>query len=1237
MNPANIETMRRRLCLAIIAQCLLLGLHSPLAGAAEALEWQQSGHFRSAKLAVPAGGKSGFTLLPSGITGITFTNAIARSRYTTNQVYLNGSGVAAGDMDGDGFCDLFFSGLGGTSTLYRNLGNWKFENVTMTSGVNSPGLDASGVAFADIDGDGDLDLVINSVGGGLRLFLNDGHGKFTAITTTSPLNPARGGSSLALADVDGDGDLDLYVANYRSTTIRDQPGTRIKGENINGVPVIATVNGRPATEPDLMGRFTIEASGKIIEHGEADVLFINQGGGRFSPVSFTGGAFLDEDGRPLSSPPYDWSLAVMFRDINDDRAPDIYVCGDFSSPDRIWINDGSGRFRAAPRLAVRHTSMFSMGVDFADVNRDGFDDFFCADMLSRDHRRRQTQVGDLVPVFLSIGQIDNRPQYPFNTLHLNRGDATYAEVAHFSGVQASEWSWTPVFLDVDLDGFEDLLITNGHERDAMNADVMARAEAMKVERKLSGSELLNLNNLFARLDTPNIAFRNRGDTTFEDASAAWGFDTPGVSHGMALADLDNDGDLDVVVNNLNGVAGIYRNEAAAPRIAVRLRGVAPNARGIGAKIRVMNGAVPMQSQEIICGGRYLSSDDPMRVFAAGALTDKLRIEVVWRGGLRSVVADAQANRLYELDESGAFAAKMVVPVKPVPWFEDVSVMLKHVHHEVPFDDFGLQPLLPHRLSQLGPGVAWQDFDGDGREDLMIGSGHGGLLAVYRNEGSGKLSAFTNAATAKIAARDQTAVVGIDSLVFVGSSNYEDGSNEGGAIRVYDLKRGATGGGVLNQAITTGPLALADVDGDGDLDLFIGGRMIAGRYPEPSASVLMRNDGGRFTVLQRFENFGLVSGAVFSDLDGNGTPELILACEWGPVRVLERKDGNYREITERLGLSAYPGLWNGVTTADLDNDGKLDVVASNWGLNSHYQTGLSRNRRLHFGDLSGRGTVDILESHFDSVLSKDVPDRSFKVVSAAIPFVKELIGSYAAYASASVAEICGGRFKEMKSVDATTLASMVFLNRGDHFEARVLPAEAQFSPAFGISIADADGDGNEDVFLSQNFFAMNPDTPRCDAGRGLWMKGDGKGGLSPVPAVQSGVTIYGEQRGCAVADYDGDGRVDLVVTQNGAATKLYRNTTGKPGLRVRLRGGNGNAQAIGAALRLKFGERWGPLREIHAGSGYWSQDGSIQVLGTPEEPMQLSVRWPGGKTTISDVPHGAREIVVDVDGSVKVSP
>src|SRR5205807_2597823 len=353
-----------------------------------------------------------------------------------------------------------------------------------------------------------------------------------------------------------------------------------------------------------------------------------------------------------------------------------------------------------------------MGIDFADLNRDGRDEFIVLDMLSRSHAKRQLQVGDLPLTSSGIGVMDNRPQYSHNTLFLNRGDGTYAEVAHFCGVQASEWSWTPVFLDVDLDGYEDLLVTTGHELEMMNADVAEQMERLKAQGKLTIAEKLNLRKRFPRLDTPKVAFRNRGNLVFEDVSEAWGFDTRGVSHGMCLADLDNDGDLDVVVNNLNGVAGVYRNESVAPRVAVRLKGLPANTRGIGAKVWVYGGAVPMQSQEMICGGRYLSSDDPMRVFAAGTLTNEMRLEVAWRSGKRSTVAGVKANRIYELSESGAVEPASARTKEPTPWFEDVSSVLAHEHHQEPYDDFARQALLPNRHSQLGPGISWLDVNGD---------------------------------------------------------------------------------------------------------------------------------------------------------------------------------------------------------------------------------------------------------------------------------------------------------------------------------------------------------------------------------------------------------------------------------------------------------------------------------------------------------------------------------------------
>ena len=1171
-------------------------------------------------------------------------------RHLTNQILLNGSGVAAGDVDGDGWCDLFFCGLDRPSALFRNQGAWQFSDFTSPSGLQLSGFTATGAAFADLDGDGDLDLIVNSVGQGTRVFFNDGRGRFSLLTT---LNVGGGGTSLALGDLDGDGFLDLYLANYRSSALMDMPNTLFNFNQVEGRKVITRVNGRLVTEPDLTNRFRISAAGGIEENGEPDLVYRNVAGKAFSLIPFTGGQFLDEDGRVLAQPQLDWGLSVMIRDLNQDGLPDIYVCNDFDSPERIWLNQGGGRFQLAPRLAFRKSSLFSMGVDVADINRDGIDDLFVLDMLSSDRATRMDMAPDRRLTANAATVVESRPEYMMNTLSLGRGDGTYAEVAHLAGVAAADWAWATVFLDVDLDGYEDLLITNGNERQSRSLDVASRLRQLRTTQKLSNQEILENRRLFPRHAVSNIAFRNRGDLTFEDLSAAWGFDFRGVSHGLCLADLDNDGDLDVVINNLNDPPGMLRNESAAPRVAVRLKGATPNTRGIGARITVHGGAVPQQSQEMICGGRYLSSDEPLRVFAAGAGIHTIEIEVKWRSGRRSVVTGVKPNTVCEIDEASAVPATRPVPPVVEPLFTDVSRLLGHTHRDEPFDDFARQPTLPAKLSQSGPGLSWIDLDGDGREELLVSSGKGGALAAFRNNGPAAFTrstgTFTNAAT-----RDQTAILpwrtGTNApLLLVGQAS-DEMEAEGSCVRAWPVEGQPLPDLFPPIGASAGALALADVDGDGRLDLFVGGRFVPGRYPEPGSSALFRGtadglvlDTNRSAALR---HLGLVTGTLFSDLDGDGKPELLVATEWGPLQIFRDKAGRLSPWDAPVALSAevraaslprettlsrLTGWWTGIAAGDFNGDGRMDFIAGNLGRNTRYSPYHARPIELIYGDFNGDGSVQLIESCFEVSLNKSAPLRQLDALARAMPFLRERFNSNQSYAQAGIEEVLGDRMKGASRLGAACAETLLFLNEGGRFRAQPLPVEAQMSATFGVSVADFDGDGKEDVFLAQNFFDFQPEMPRLDAGRGLMLLGLGTGGFRIVSGDDSGIKIYGEQRGTAVADFDGDGRLDLAVGQNNGETKLFRNTKARPGLRVRLIGTAGNPDAIGEALRPMAGGVKGPAHELHAGSGWWSCDSPVSIV--PATANEVEVRWPGGTVTTAKVPAGAREITINTNGAV----
>ncbi|MST93884.1 MAG: hypothetical protein EXS33_01185 [Pedosphaera sp.] len=1200
--------------------------------------WHDGKGFKCAELGAPGGDQAGFTLLPPKDTGLAFTNSIDEQEGEANRVLLNGSGVAAGDFDGDGRPDLFLCSLEGRNTLYKNLGNWKFKDVTAAAGLVCTNRHTRGAVFADVNADGALDLLVTVSGRGVLCFLNDGHGKFTDATAAAGTASKFGSVTLALADVDGNGTLDLYVANYRTDNIRDQ-----------GQVAISMVRGRMTIQPSLRDRLVI-INGEVYEYGDPDTLYLNDGQGHFKPRSWTDGTFLDEAGQPLAEVPRDWGLSATFRDLNGDGFPDLYVCNDYWTPDRIWMNDGQGRFRAIDRLALRHMSGSSMGVDFADLNRTGHMDFLVADMLSRDHRLRKRQSFAQRPAAALVGTFDDRPQVLRNTLMQNRGDGTFADIADLAGLAASDWAWQPVFLDVDLDGYEDVLITTGHRRDVQDLDAAARIKAgehpwpegdglmeyrgkmMTVQEALLTENMLNARQ-YPRLDSPIVAFRNQGQYRFQETTAAWGFNTLGVHHGLALADFDGDGDLDVVVNNLGAPASVYRNNTSAPRVAVRLTGNKPNTQGIGAKIKLLGGAVPMQSQEVVSGGRYLSGSDPMLVFAAGKSTGDMTLEVTWRNGRVSRLGGVAANRVYEIEEAAAADAPPARPGGMIPLFKDVSGLIDHTHFDESFDDYAHQPLLPFKLSQLGPAVAWHDLDGDGHDDLIIGSGRGGALSFFRGDGKGAFVKMEPAAGLALP-DDATGLVGWTPepgrrALLVGLASYEE-TNHPAVVQV-DFTGGVlkVGGTLPENGSSAGPLAVADMDGDGRLDLFVGGRVLPGRFPEAASSRIFRHDGKRLQPdlenSRALEKAGLVSGAVWSDLDGDGFPDLILACQWGPVRVFKNQAGRLREITAELGLDKFTGWWNSVTTGDLDSDGRPDLIAGNWGLNCAWPASEANPARIFYGNFGPGETLDLIEAGTDPATGIVAPLRMLNSLAASMPSLRARFATHQAYSEASVADVIGPPLARAREARASTLASMVFLNRGTNFSALELPLEAQVAPVFSVNVADVDGDGHEDVFLSQNFFATRPEMPRLDAGRGLWLRGDGTGKLRALSGQESGVKIYGEQRGAALADFNEDGRIDLVVTQNGAPTRLFQNVTARPGLRVRLAGPPGNPDGVGAVLRLQSGPRPGPAREIHAGSGYWSQDGAVPVMGGTERPTQIVIRWPGGQITTTEIPAGAREI------------
>ncbi|MGZ8919814.1 MAG: FG-GAP-like repeat-containing protein, partial [Limisphaerales bacterium] len=1077
--------------------------------------------------------------------------------------------------------------------------------------------------------DGDLDLLVNSIGGGTRLFINDGKGKFTE-SIGGRLTRRFASMSMALADVDRDGDLDFYVANYRTLVANDElPRVKVEARVQNG-QVTLNPPGRFVALPAKGGNV------EVLELAERDFLYMNTGNGNFAPVSWTNGNFLDVTGQTLRAAPLDWGLSVMMRDLNDDGLIDIIVCNDFfNSPDRIWMQEAGFKFRAASLAAVRKVSLASMSVDVADINGDGLDDLFFVEMLSRDHGFSQNHRDNIVKAAFNTRVNDpaHRWEVARNTLFLNMGDGTYSEIAELAGLDASEWSWGAVFLDVDLDGKEDVLIPSGHNHDVLNADVLRGLG--KSGAPDSYEQRVRDLQQFPRLATPILAFRNesnRGSIAFREMQESWGLNIPGVANGFACGDLDNDGDLDLVVNRLNDAALIFRNDVGRERIGIRLAGTGANTRGVGAKLIVRGGPHGMvQSQHMIAGGRYLSSDDFIRVFAANA-GEPLEVEVRWPNDTRTVLAGLKPNAVYEISQKGALPFRRPENIS-APFFKDVSQRLNHRSVDPAFDDFERQPFLPYSLATQGPALAWADLNGDGADDLLIGAARGGRMAIRQNAGT-NFNAVTNRLTGRVHLDDQMGMVVTqdgtnEPSVIQAFSNYESGARNSPSVEIGSSM-------VLpGQLDTSGALALADIDADGDLDLFVAGRVLPGRYPAAASSRVYLRSGGGYEFSPEFsrpfEQIGLVASAQFSDFNNDGRPDLVLGLEWGPVRVYINSGTTF--VHENRGLEDQRGWWTSVVTGDFNNDGLTDIVAGNWGANTKYQRFIAEKPlRMVHGDLDGNGKYDVFPAIFNPNLRQYVPVVGPEIFIEHFPIVAERIPNYEAFARATMEELLGGA--KGQTLEINRMESTCFINRGTTFEAVSLPLEAQFAPVFGMAVADFDHDGNEDLVLGQSLFETRWEMGRLDSGRPLWLRGDGRGGFRTSPPAESGLAADGQQRAVAIADFNRDGRMDVAISQNNGETKLFENALGEAGARIRFSVGAGNPDGIGVRYRVIAGASQTPIREVQAGGGWLSQNSAVHTMKKPPTGARLHVAWPGGKKSEFELAAGAAEYSVS-ESSVKV--
>ncbi len=1090
-----------------------------------------------------------FEAVPAEHSGITFENTLTEEPLFNSINYLyfyDGGGVAVGDLTGDDLPEIYLAANNASNRLYQNLAGFQFKDITEEAGVGGgKGSWTTGVTMADINSDGWLDIYVCSSNyldksGPNQLFINNGDLTFTERAAEYGLDFSGLSRQAAFFDYDRDNDLDMFLLNHSVHTRGTYKDTTVRNE---------------------------------IDAQAGDKLFRNDNG-FFVDVTSQAGIYQSRTG---------YGLGVAISDLNLDGWPDIYISNDFHEDDYLYYNNGDGTFSERMKEVMRHVSLASMGNDIADINNDRLADVVVLDMMPVDEKIRKTSVFsdtyNIYDIKKGFGYYD---QVRRNTLQLNRGVMAdginrFSEIGALAGIHATDWSWASLIADFDNDGYKDIFVTNGIYRRSNDLDYLnyikqqevwmtsARSGGPIEHEPIVADELQRLVNLMPSVPLSNAFFHSNGDLTFTNRADEWGLAQPGFSSGAAYADLDNDNDLDLIVNNVNGIASLYRNRLDDMRADISgapysktfiLIGRGGEHDAIGARIEAWC-AGEVFTQELYTTRGFQSSVAPRIVMGLGehAMIDSLII--TWPDGSREVHMNQSAGGTHIIQQ-GTNEAETVTGDNVLPaYYTDVTdeVALDYHHKENIFIEFNREPLIPHFISTEGPAVAVADVNNDGLEDIFLGGAKRQAGSLFLQQKSGEFVSSNEALFAEDAENEDVDALFFDAngdrwpdLVVISGGNEFWGKSKALADRLY-INEGA--GQFRRQALGAEPVfgnnscvAAADFDGDGDQDLFIGGRSVPRRYGETPRSYLLMNDGaGLFSdatmqVAPELMKIGMVTDAQWADCDGNGSLDLIIAGEWMPVTVLLNHNHRLVRAHHNSGIVANDGWWNVVKVADVNNDQQPDLIVGNLGLNSILQASSRKPIQLYVKDFSGNKRPEQILSYYNG--NEEYPLVSLEQLGAVIPTMMQRFPNAEAYAGKTIDEIfTPEELADAKKRFADEFASMVLLNRGAAvFDMVPLPAEAQFAPIYAIHVEDVNNDGYLDLLLGGNHAHVSLERGFYDADYGSLLIGNGEGQFNPVPLKKSGFITSGDMRGI-VSLKDANGKNLIIAVRNDDSPMVFK--------------------------------------------------------------------------------------------------